>query len=234
MPARALRRAHRHAVPAILAGLLVAASLAACGATPEVPGDEGLIQGTGDVVTDIRSLPPFTRVSIAGDFKVIIAEAAQQEVSVAAQQNLLDAIRTEVVDGQLIVLIPSPGVNATQPMSLTLRMTAVDSVALSNGAVGYLEHTGGDLSLDVSGGARITAIGSTPDLTLTASSGSHAMLGELEAQEAQVNINDGSAAELTVADSLTGVADGGSTIQLTTKPATISVETKSGATVQGG
>jgi hypothetical protein len=234
MPARALRRALVHVVPAILVWLLLAASFAACGATPEVPGVEGQVQGTGDVVTDIRDLPPFTRVSVAGGFKVILGEGEQQQVSVGAQQNLLEAIRTEVVDGQLIVTIPTPGVNATQPLSLTVRATAIDSVALSNGAVGYLEHTGGDLNLDVSGGTRITVIGTTPDLRLTASSGSHAMLGELEAQDAQVNLNDGSAAELNVAGSLTGVADGGSTIQLTAAPAMVSVETKSGASIQGG
>lgn len=234
MPARALRRALHHVLPALLVGLLLAAAVSACGATPDVPGEEGQLQGTGDVVTEFRDLPPFTRVSVAGGFKVIIGEADQAEVSVGAQQNLLEAIRTEVVDGQLIVTIPSPGVNATQPMSLTLRTDTIESVALSNGAVGYLEHTGGDLNLDVSGGAQITVIGDTPNLRLTASSGSHAMLGELQAQDAEVNLNDGSAAELTVQGSLSGVADGGSTITLTASPAQVDVETKSGASIQGG
>ncbi len=234
MPARALRRAPAHALLALLPGLLLAASLGGCGAKLDVPGEGPGVQGEGEVVTDLRDLPPFSRVSVAGGFKVVIGEADEQEVSVAAQQNLLDAIRTEVVDGQLIVMIPSPGINSTEPLSLSLRMTQVDSVALSNGAVGYLEHTGGDLNVDVSGGAQLTAIGTTPDLTLTASSGSHAMLGELEAQDAQVNLNDGSAAEVHVVTALTGVADGGSTLQLTSQPASVSVETMSGATIQGG
>jgi hypothetical protein len=234
MPDRAPRRAPAHALPAILIGLLLVASLAACGTTPEVPGQEGRIQGSGDVVTDLRDLPPFTRVSIAGGFKVIVGESDQQEVGVAAQQNLLEAIRTEVVDGQLIVTIPTPGVNATEPMSITVRAVTVESLALSNGAVGYLEHTGSDLNLDVSGGAQVTAIGDAPDLHLTASSGSHAKLGELVADNAQVNLNDGSAAELNVTGSLTGLADGGSTITLTSTPSTVSVERKNGATIQGG
>ncbi len=190
--------------------------------------------GTGDVVTEFRDLAPFTRVSVGAGLKVIIGEAAEQEVKVGAQQNLLPAILTEVVDGQLIVTIPSPGVNATQPMSLTLRMTQVESVALSAGSVGYLEHTGAALNLDVSGGAEITVIGDTPDLTLTASTGSHAKLGELVAQRAEIMVNDGSSAELNVVTALTGTADGGATVTLTRKPAQLSVATSSGATIQGG
>jgi hypothetical protein len=234
MHSRAPRRAVARLALALVPTLVLLPMLGGCGATPEVPGASGTIVGTGDVITEFRDLAPFTRVSVGAGMKVIIGEAGEQEVKVGAQQNLLPAIRTEVVDGQLIVTIPSPGVTSTQPMSLTLRMTKVESVALSAGSVGYLEHTGADLNLDVSGGAEITVIGDTPNLTLTASTGSHAKLGELVAQRAEIVINDGSSADLNVVASLTGTADGGATVVLTQKPAQLSVATSSGATVQGG
>jgi hypothetical protein len=234
MHSRAPRRAIFRLALALVPAILLLPLLAGCGATPEVPGPSGIILGTGDVVTEFRDLAPFTRVSVGAGLKVIIGEAEVQQVTVGAQQNLLPAIRTEVVDGQLIVTIPSPGVTATQPMTLTLRMTQVESVVLSAGSVGYLEHTGAGLNLDVSGGAEITAIGDTPDLTLTASTGSHAWLGELVAQRAEIVVNDGSSAELNVVTALTGTADGGATVTLTHKPAQVTVATSSGATVQGG
>lgn len=234
MRSRAPRRATSRVALAGIAAILLLPMLAGCGATPVVPGASGTIVGTGDVITEFRDLAPFTRVSVGAGLKVIIGEAAEQEVKVGAQQNLLPAIRTEVVDGQLIVTVPSPGVTATQPMTLTLRMTQVESVALSAGSVGYLEHTGAALNLDVSGGAEITVIGDTPDLTLTASTGSHAKLGELVAQRADINLNDGASADLNVVMALTGSADGGATVTLTHKPAQISVATSSGATIQGG
>ncbi len=234
MRSRAPRRATFRLALALVPAILLLPAVGGCGATPEVPGASGIIVGTGDVVTELRELAPFTRVSVGAGLKVIIGEAAEQQVSVGAQQNLLPAIRTAVVDGQLIVTIPSPGVTATQPMSLTLRMTQVESVALSAGSVGYLEHTGAALNLDVSGGAEITVIGATPDLTLTASTGSHAKLGELVAQRAEIMVNDGSSADLNVVTALTGTADGGATVTLIHKPAQVSVATSSGATVQGG
>jgi hypothetical protein len=234
MPARAPRRAATRLILATISALLLLSIVAGCGAEPEFPGASGVIAGAGDVVTEIRDLAPFTRVSVGAGFKVIIGEAAEQEVTVGAQQNLLPAIRTEVLDGQLIVTIPLPGVNATKPLTLTLRMTQVDSVALSAGAVGFVEHTGEALNVDVSGGAEITVIGDTRDLALTASSGSHAKLAELVAQDAEINVNDGSSAELTVTGVLVGKADGGATVMLTRKPARNEVVTSSGATVQGG
>ncbi len=234
MRSRAPRRAIRRLALALVPALLLLPAIASCGATPEVPETSDTIVGTGDVVTEFRDLAPFTRVSVGAGLKVVIGEAAEQEVKLGAQQNLLPIIRTEVVEGQLIVTIPSPGVTATQPMTLTLRMTQVESVALSAGSVGYVEHTGGGINLDVSGGAEVTAIGDTTDLTLTASTGSHARLDELVAQNAEIVVNDGSSAELNVVVSLTGTADGGATVVLTHKPAQVSVTTSSGATIQGG
>ena len=234
MPSRALHHAARHLAVTIVAVVGLAPVLAGCGAmTPSSPqGDP--VPGEGDVQPEVRELPTFSRVSVGAGMKVVIGIAAETEVIVTAQPNLLPLIKTEVVDGQLIVTIPSPGVTTTEPMSLALRVPALTSVALSAGSEGFLEHTGAPLNLDVSGGAKVTAIGTTPKLTLTASAGGNALLGELTAGDAAINMNDGSSAELTVTGALTGVVDGGSSVLLTTKPASVSVETKSGATVQGG
>jgi hypothetical protein len=232
MPSRAPSRAAR-LLPALVAVMLLVTALAACGAPP---GEEGAapVEGTGEIQTELRELPPFTRVSVASGMKVIVGYNAEQSVSLAAQGNVLAAIRTEVVDGQLIVTIPPPGVEATQPMALTVKLPALESVALSAGVVGYVEHTGSGLNVDISGGVQLTAIGDTPDLRLNATTGSHAKLGELVAQYAQVSLNDGSTAELNVVTSVTGTATGGSTVILSGNPAQVDIEATSGATVQGG
>jgi hypothetical protein len=235
MSSRAPRRAVSRLVLAIAAALVLAPVLAGCGVLPPGASQATGLVGEGDVQTEIRELPPFTRISVAAGMKVIVGAATEQKVSVAAQPNLLPVIKTNVVEGQLIVTLDAVGgVTASKPMSLTVEIPVLESVALSAGAVGYVEHTGGKLGLDVSGGAEVTTIGTTPDLRLTATTGSHAKLGELVAQVAQISVNDGATAELNVVNSLTGVADGGSTVILTSKPATVDVKTTSGATVQGG
>jgi hypothetical protein len=234
MPSRAPRRAAHRLVLAAAALLALAPVLAGCGTTPPGAPEGAGIVGEGDVQTEIRDLPPFTRVSVAAGMKVILGAAAQQQVRVAAQPNILPLITTEVVDGQLVVTLDAEGgIASSKPLSLTVEVPVLESVALSAGSVGYLEHTGDTLKVDVSAGAELTGIGTTPDLRLTATTGSHAKLGELVAQAAEISINDGATAEINVVGSLTGVADGGSTVILTSKPATVDVDTASGATVQG-
>jgi hypothetical protein len=175
-------------------------------------------------------------VSVAAGMKIIVGEKAEQQVKVAAQPDILPLIKTEVVDGQLIVTLEAEeGVTTTtKPMSLTVEIPVPESLALSAGSVGCLEHTGDNLNVDVSGEVELTGIGTTPDLRLTATTGSHAKLGELVAQVAEISVNDGASAELKVAKSLTGVADVGSTAILASEPATGDVTTSSGATVKVG
>lgn len=233
MPARATRRAALH-LAVIVAALGLAPVLAGCGPLDPVASEVSPVVGEGDVQTEARDLATFSRISVGAGMKVIVGVGDESEVVVRAQSNLLPLIRTDVVDGQLIVTIPSPGVTATQPISLSVRVPELTSVALSGGAEGFLEHTGGPLNLDVSGGAIMTAIGTTPDLTLSAVAGGRAMLGELTAANATIDMNDGSTAELTVTGALDGVAGGGSSVVLTAKPASVNVATISGATVQGG
>jgi hypothetical protein len=231
-------RAPRRAVPSLVLAAAVALGLApvfaGCGIIPPMASTPAGVVGSGEVNTEARDLEPFTRISVGAGIKVIVGAAAEQQVTVAAQNNILPAIRTEVVDGQLIVTIPAPGVTATEPMSLTVRLPALESVALSGGSVGFVEHTGGSLYLDVSGGAEITAIGTTPDLRLVTSTGSHAKLGQLSAQYAEISVKDGSSAELNVVTKVSGTADGGSSVVLTSKPAQVDIAATSGATVQGG
>jgi hypothetical protein len=234
MSSRAPRRAAPGLILAAALALGLAPVLAGCGLLPSSESAGGGIVGTGEVQPETRELAPFTRISVGAGLKVIVGAAGEQSVTVTAQGNLLPAIKTEVTDGQLIVTIPSPGVTSTEPMSLTVKIPELESVALSAGSVGFIEHTGGNLYLDASGGAEITAIGTTPDLKLVTSSGSHAKLGQLSAQYAEITVTDGSSAEVNVVTKVSGTADGGSTVVLTGKPAQNTITTTSGATVQGG
>ena len=53
--------------------------------------------------------------------KVIVGATAEQQVKVAAQPNILPLIKTEVVDGQLIVTLAAQGVvTTTSRCSLTV------------------------------------------------------------------------------------------------------------------
>ena len=106
MSSRAPRRAVPRLVLAAVAALVLAPVLAGCGVLPPAASETTGVVGEGDVQTDVRDLPPFSRISVgAPGSKVIVGAATAQKVSVAAQPNLLPLIKTDVVDGQLIVTL---------------------------------------------------------------------------------------------------------------------------------
>ncbi len=155
-------------------------------------------------------------------------------MTLAAQQNLLALITTEVRGDELVVDVAPPGISTTEPILLTIRVPELDSIALKAGATGTLEDVGGPLAVDVSTGATIIAIGEVPSLDVGASEGAVAKLGELVAGTADVTLTTGSTVEVHVTGAVTGTADAGSTLVLTHKPGSVDVKATGGATVTGG
>ena len=231
MPARAPRRVVRLLL-AIAATAAVAAVAAGCGDVSWEP-EATPVTGTGALTTDDRTAGEFTRVSVGAPMKVVVRAGPETKVTLEAQQDLLPLITTQVVDGQLVVNVPRPGIVSNEPITLTIVAPAIASLALSGGAIGYLESMGDALSLDAAGGSSITAIGKAKELALATSAGSKVELAELAVENAKVTMSDGSTATLNVSSSVTGVASGGSTLILTQPPAVVSVETSGGATIQG-
>lgn len=233
MPARAPRRATFVLAVAAVASALLATGLSACILSP-LASEPTPVQGEGAIESVDRTTAGFSHVSVGVGMHVTVRTGSELSVTLAAQPNLLKLITTDVRDGQLIVEIASPGISSTRPISLTIHVPELASITLSAGASGTLEVAGGSLAVDVSAGATIKGIGEVDSLKLTASSGASAALGEIRAGSASVTLTGGSSAELHVIGAVTGVADAGSTLKLTEKPASVDVSTTGGASVQGG
>jgi hypothetical protein len=231
MPARAPRRVAR-SVLALVALAALAGPLAGCGdiswQPPATP-----IAGDGAMVSETRTAGAFDRISVSAPVKVTIGEATEAEVIVEAQANVLPLISTEIVDGQLVVSTVAPSFITSDdnyPL-VTIKGPGITSLALAGGSIGMLESTAAELRLDVSGQSVLTGIGQVPSLTISMAQGSHADLSELPVEAAMVKMTDGSAATMTISDSVTGVANGGSTLTLTQQPLTQTVEVSGGGSV---
>ena len=61
------------------------------------------VVGSGNTVTDVRDVPRFDQVLLEGASDVVITIAETQAVSVDVDDNLVDIITTEVVDGRLVI-----------------------------------------------------------------------------------------------------------------------------------
>jgi len=230
MPARAPRVARP--VLALVALVVLALSLAACGdiswQPPATP-----VAGAGELANETRTAGAFDRISVSAPVRVTIGEATEPEVLVEAQPNVLPLISTEIVDGQLVVSTVAPGFTTGEddyPL-ITILGPGIRSLALSGGSIGMLESSAAELRLDVSGQSTLTGIGLVPTLTLSTAQGSHVDLTELPVQDATVKMTDGSAATMSISNSVEGVANGGSTLTLIQQPASQTVEVSGGASV---
>lgn len=233
MPARAPHRARFLLAISALVSTALAIGVSAC-ILPPLSSQATPVQGLGDVATEDRTTAAFRHISVGAGMKVIVAAGSELSVTLVAQPNLLELITTDVKDDQLVVEVASPGITSTRPITLTVHVRELESITLSAGATGIIEIVGGSLAVDVSAGSTITAIGELDSVALTASSGSSAKLGEIKAGSATVTLTGGSSAEMHVVGAVTGTADGGSTLRLTKKPASVDVKTTGGASVLGG
>ena len=217
----------------LAAALPALVALAGCGDVAIEPEPEAVV-GAGEIVSDDRSAGPIERISVGADIQVVIRTGTPGSVTLAAQENLLPLVRTEVRDGQLIVNVPSPGYVTQEPVTLTVVAPLITAITLSGGADGALEFVGDALGVDLSGAASVTGIGRAEALTVTASSEARIDFTDLVAATADVRLSGGAGAILAVDEALTGDASGGATVTLTTPTPSVDVTTSSGGSVQGG
>jgi hypothetical protein len=233
MPSCAPGRAVRTPL-AIVGVLALAALLAGCGdiswEPPATP-----VAGTGDTQTEVRTQGDFTRVSVAAPVRIVVGSGGETAVTVEAQANVLPLIATDVVDGQLVVSMKAPGFTTVEGSlpKVTINTPALTSLAMAGSSVGTLESSAPELRLDITGQSSLTAIGTVPTLALSMAQSSKADFTDLQVTDATIKLADGSAATMAVSGSLTGSADGGSTLTLTTKPTSQAVETSGGGSVLG-
>jgi hypothetical protein len=78
---------------------LLIASLLLGVAMPAVAADT--VRGSGLAKTEVRTLAPFDRIDVAGAFEVTLVNGSAHKVTIEADDNLLDAVSTDVFDNEL-------------------------------------------------------------------------------------------------------------------------------------
>lgn len=93
------------------------------------------LQGSGLAVTQVRTLPPFHAVELAGASEVTVRVGQRQAVEVRADDNLVNRLTTEVRSGALVIDTRG-SFSAVSPMTVSVAVPTLDAVTLSgSGAV---------------------------------------------------------------------------------------------------
>jgi hypothetical protein len=169
--------------------------------------------GSGVAATQARSLPPFTRVDLAGANNVTVRVGAKQSVVVHADSNLLRRVTTRVRSGRLVIGTTPGNLAAKSPMFVAVSLPSLDGLRLRGyGNVSVTGINGPSLTVALPGSGNVEAIGTTTNLDVTISGEGTALLRELIARDAKAALSGDGSITLTTTHSLTARVSGSGTI----------------------
>jgi hypothetical protein len=179
------------------------------------------IEGSGVVVTETRSVEAFHGLRLDNVGRVVLSPAAAAGVVVEADDNIVESVRTAVVDGVLEVGL-APGSYSDITLVFHVSAPLLDRLELTG--AGTIAGTVADVaSLDVviSGSGSVTLAGTAEQATVTLS-GAGAFHGyDLLAAECVASLDGAGLVEVTASDSLDATVDGLGSIRYDGAPALV-------------
>lgn len=218
--------------------LLVAASLAGC------RREKAQLRGTGAAVAEPRPVPAFSRVTLATPGLVIVTPGDADTVVVEGDDNIVANIRTDVIDGDLIIAAQNIYLTPHPTVPVTVRVTgkaihtvnvngigegrvaglSAAEIKLTLGGSGALSAENLDtqsLNVSLGGTGRLTATGRATRQVITIAGQSLYQADGLASQEARVTVSDSSRAVVRVSDSLDATVINGGTIDYIGSPTVV-------------
>jgi carbon monoxide dehydrogenase subunit G len=163
------------------------------------------LKGSGHLVTENRTVPPFAAIHIASAANVVIDRTGTQALSVTADDNLVSGFASEVRDGTLYLSAHVPGLsfqtNAIPVYHVTVAdLRAIDMSGSGNVKADHLDSPA--LSVTVAGSGNATLAGRADDVTFTIKGSGNVDAGGLGAKRAKVVVSGSGNATVNAADTL--------------------------------
>jgi hypothetical protein len=195
-------------VRAILVRLIAMAALIVAGCSGG--GVDGGVEGSGQVVTEERSVQGFQRVELAGEGRLLISPDGPTALEVETDANLMPYIDSEVVAGRLVISTrPNTQLRPSNGITYRVRCDQVSELVLSgsgdieaegcrvddltirldgSGNIGVDGIDGTSVTAELAGSGTIGAIGRTGQLTASVPGSGTIDGAALEAGEADARI----------------------------------------------
>lgn len=128
----------------------------ACNVSVNLP-EVNLVTGSGNVVTQERSVSNFDRVDLRGIGDLVIIQGDRESLVIEAEDNIIDKITTEVSGGELSIGTERNfNFNPTKPVRYTLTVKELKQVELSGfGNIEMDEFNGQGLSVTIAGSGNL-------------------------------------------------------------------------------
>ena len=157
---------------------------------------EDAIEGSGIRQQETRELDTFTNlnVEISAEIKIIKAETASVEI--AADDNLLPILLTEVSGGTLRIF-SKQNYSTKSKVSMVISVPLIEQVAVHGSAEMFIDDvTEKTLSLTINGSGSIGGIGTVENLQANINGSGDFLLHRLKAKTATINISGSGSANV--------------------------------------
>ena len=210
------------------------------------------IKGNGHVVTQTREISDFKKIKVSTGMEVTLVQSDRELVTVEADENLLDVIRTELKRDELNIF-SEERIRKYKKLHITVEFKHLEELRTSSGAQvksdGMIQvkslktsaSSGSQQSLSInvrsfdakaSSGAHIRVQGKTDDADFDASSGSHIKAGGVIAENCNAEVSSGAHVYIEVTNSFDGKASSGGHIYYNGNPKSVNIKTSSGGNIK--
>jgi hypothetical protein len=188
----------------------------------------GSERGSGNIVSEKRSVSGFSSVDVSNAFVVEIVAGKDFSVEVQSDDNIVPLIKTDVSGGTLHIETEK---SVSTKNEMTVRITAPEIEKIESSGVAKINAsglTGKSLAISTSGASKIVVAGEAADLSVDVSGASNVDAEKLNAVNARIETSGASKVYVNVSGELHAQASGASHIFYSGEPKTVDVD-KSGA-----
>jgi hypothetical protein len=216
---------------ALAVGLIVP-NLFSFGRMFDFPVHFGSVEGSGQMVSEVREVGTFHGVDVGGVFKVEIVAGSQTGVEIEADDNLLPLISTHVDHRGILHIESERRIKSQNDIRIRVTTPDIDDLDVSGAAnvtVTGLKNDG--INVDASGASHIKVSGETAKLTIDISGATRVDAEDLEAVNAHVDASGASNAKVNVSGKLGADLSGASHVTYSGSPTSVEKKTSGAASV---
>jgi hypothetical protein len=191
-------------------------------------------EGSGVAATEVRSLPAFSALDMAGTSNVSVRVGGKQAVVVRADDNLIKQVTTEVRGGELVVS-NTGSFKAQTPMTVAVTVPRLEGATLSGSGIVSVEGAEGqDFAVRVPGSGVLTAAGTVDRLDASLGGTGDVRLQGLAAREVTATVSGDGRLQVRASRTLDASVSGTGAIFYSGTPSTVTKRVTGTGAILGG
>ena len=176
------------------------------------------IVGSGKIISENRTLGEFQSINLLGSIDVIINYSDANSCTVVGDDNLIEHIKTEVINNNLNISI-NKSYSSKKALVVNLSVLNVNELSVSgSGDIKFKNYDYVSLYLKISGSGSIMGNGNVESLTGKINGSGDLLLRELHSKSAKIDINGSGDAEVWSSSSIIAKINGSGDINFYGNP----------------